>query len=844
MSPEDWKKAEGLFHAAIELASSERKAFLDANDGGDAALRLQVENLLASDTSAGDFIESPVWTDSGVFNTRDKLAISDNIADRRFPDKYIGGTIGQYRIVKELGFGGMGSVYLAERSDGEFEQRVAIKLIKRGMDSDFVIRRFRHERQILASLEHPFIGRLLDGGTTADGEPYFVMEYITGETLFDHCDHSRLGIRERLALFRKICAAVDYAHERMIIHRDIKPGNIVINRSGEPKLLDFGIAKILDPDLIHESINPTASMLRMMTPDYASPEQMQGSEITVQSDIYSLGVLLFELITGHKPYAFDARSLKEVSHAICEQPAEHASRSIDIDALLMSRYKGDRNAAFSARQTSGEELQKLISGDIDNIIAKTLSKEPADRYNSAGELSIEIGRFLHGVPAKAPDHSHLSSVAKEAFTKVPSDSISIAVLPFTIMSIARSGENDDRYLSIGMADALITRLSKNPKFSVRPTSSVLRFNEHAVDPVTIGEELNVDYILAGNIKHTGERIRVAVQLLKVKENSTVWATSIDETDSHLLILEDIIAGKVVDALVPHLSGSGRIELPKRGTNDPKAFEHYLRGRFYFNNFTEDGLAKAFVSFHNAIAADPNYASAYSGIADYYTWLGIIGVLPPQECFQPAIAAASKAMELDPALSDPYASLGFSLHAGNFNWSEGEQHIRHAIQLNTSNANAFAWIAIVLFTQGRFDEGLAAARHAVELDPVTPFKHHNVGWGLYFARRYREAVEQYERVIRDFPGYGLGHYGLSKIYRRMGESKLSVEQGRLALAAMGDSIFARFNEIESLASDSQLESAMTKLEELNKLRSNRYVSPYQLALVYCHLAENSDSQKKA
>jgi len=840
MSPDDWKKAEVLFDAAIELASKDRKAYLDAHDGGDALVRLQVENLLASDTSAGDFIESPVWTDSSVFSTSDKLNISVNISERHFPDKYIGGTIGQYRIISELGCGGMGSVYLAERSDGEFEQRVAIKLIKRGMGSDFIIQRFRHERQILASLEHPFIGRLLDGGTTADGEPYFVMEHITGETLFDHCDHYHLDITERLALFRKICSAIKYAHERLIIHRDIKPGNIIINRSGEPKLLDFGIAKILDPDLIHESINPTASMLRMMTPDYASPEQMQGSEITAQSDIYSLGILLFELITGHKPYVFDIRSLKEVSHAICEIPAEIASKAIELDVLLMPRYKGDRNAALMVRKTSRSELHRILEGDLDNIIAKTLSKDPAERYRSVGELSVEIGRYLNGVPANAPK---ALAFAKN-FTALPVDNITIAVLPFTILSIFHNGESDDRYLTIGMADALITRLSKNRKFSVRPTSSVLRYNETLIDPVMIGKELNVDYILVGNIKHAGDRIRVTVQLLKVKENSTVWAHSIDETDSHLLILEDTIAAKVVDALVPHLNGSDRTELAKRGTNDAKAFEHYLRGRFYFNSFTEDGLARSFVSFHNAIASDPNYAAAYSGIADYYTWLGIIGVLPPQECFQPAIATASKAIELDPELSDPYASLGFSLHAGNFNWSEGEHHLRHAIQLNNSNANAFAWIAIVLYTQGRFDEGLAAARHAVELDPVTPFKHHNIGWGLYFARRYDEAAAQYERVIRDFPDYGFGHYGLSKIYRRMGETKLSLEESRLAVTTMGDSVFAKLNDAESLAADGQIEAAKIKLSELIQMSTNRYVSPYQIALIYCHLAENTDTAEQA
>ena len=219
----------------------------------------------------------------------------------------------------------MGAVYLADRADGEFRQRVAIKLIKRGMDSDYIIRRFRHERQILASFEHPFIARLLDGGTTKDGVPYFVMEYIDGETLYNYCDAKQLGIRDRLKIFQKICSAIEYAHEKQIIHRDIKPSNILISRTSTPKLLDFGIAKILDPNLVHESVNPTASMLRMMTPDYASPEQVRGDDVATSSDIYSLGILLYELLTGHRPYNFGGRALHEISKVICDVMPEPPS---------------------------------------------------------------------------------------------------------------------------------------------------------------------------------------------------------------------------------------------------------------------------------------------------------------------------------------------------------------------------------------------------------------------------------------------------------------------------------------------------------------------------------------
>lgn len=340
MTPERWKKLEAVFQTAVDLPSAERAAFVAAQCAGDGELFSAVDKLLASSDSADDFIESPVWTDSKFLDTTAKKEISSSIddgADAVDRDNFLGKTIGVYKVTGEIGRGGMGAVYLAEPADGEFQQKVAIKLIKRGKDSDFIIRRLRHEPQILASFEHAFIGRLLDGGTTVDNVPYFVMEYIDGETLYDYCNKKKLGIRDRLKLFQKVCSAIEYAHRKKITHRDIKPSNISINRPGNPKLLDFRIAKVLHPDLIRESINPNASMLRMMMPDYASPDQAQGLELTPSSDIYSLGVLLYELLTGHRPCNFSGRALHEVTHVVCEVMPEMPSRIVGI------RENGFRN---------------------------------------------------------------------------------------------------------------------------------------------------------------------------------------------------------------------------------------------------------------------------------------------------------------------------------------------------------------------------------------------------------------------------------------------------------------------------------------------------------------------
>jgi serine/threonine protein kinase/tetratricopeptide (TPR) repeat protein len=843
MSPERWQQIEAVFQSAVDLPPHERENYLDSACGADPDLRAEVRRLLSSSDSAQDFIESPIWTDSNFLNSSAKKLISDSLEneiDLPQADEFIGRRIGVYKLVSEIGRGGMGAVFLANRADGEFSQKVAIKLIKRGMDSEFIVRRFRHERQILASFEHPYIARLLDGGTTTDGIPYFVMEYIEGQTLYLYCDKQKLDIRARLKTFQKICSALSYAHERQIIHRDIKPSNILINKYGNPKLLDFGIAKVLDPDLIHESLNPTASIMRMMTPDYASPEQVRGDDITAASDIYSLGILLYELLTGRRPYNFTGRALHEVSRVICEVSPKLPSEIVSTGENLLPQYSSSDQASESARSTTAAELSRALRAGLDNVIMKALAKDLSDRYVSVKEFSEDISRYLTGRSVKAAPFVANDEGNGHRYLSVAPNTKALAILPFRFLNLSTNQDTDDSFLGLGLADALISRLSKIKRFVVRPTSSILSFGEDLIDPIRAGRELNVDFILDGNIKKANDRLRVTVQLLNVRDNAAIWATSIDEVLSDVFALEDTLSNKLIEVLLPQLTGSELEEYSKRGTENPEAFESYLRGRFHFNTFTEEGLAKAFVAFHTAIAADPNYAHAYAGIADYYNWLGIMGVLPPLECFQPAIEAASKAVDLDPELSEAHASLGFSLHAGNHDWVNAENHLRKAIELNPGNANAYVWYSIVLFTEGRFTDGLEFARRSVELDPLTPFNHHNIGWGLYYARRYDEAVTQYRRVTHDFPDYSFGYYGLSKIHRITGETKAALEESTRARQLMDDSVFSLIAEAESLAAAGENKEAKNLLDRLWKMSGERYVSPYQLALVYCYLDDAEEA----
>lgn len=334
-----------------------------------------------------------------------------SLPTRPFPvslstDRMIGTRIGPYCVVEEIGAGGMGTVYRAERDD-EFRIQVAIKVVRRGMDSQLVIERFRTERQILARLEHPNIGRLLDGGTTGDGLAYFLMEYVDGQPLTQYCDLHRLSISERIELFRKVCDAVSYAHEHLIVHRDLKPDNILVTAEGAPKLLDFGIAKLLEPPGSgHDEL--TMTMVRMGTPAYSSPEQISGAPVGIASDVYSLGIVLYELLTGHRPYRIDSLGWEESARIICERDATRAS------SVVLGKDAADKQTQdiSHVRRTTVDGLRKRLAGDLDNILAVALRKDPTRRYRSVDQLSEELRNHLEGRPVKARGESILYKSGK------------------------------------------------------------------------------------------------------------------------------------------------------------------------------------------------------------------------------------------------------------------------------------------------------------------------------------------------------------------------------------------------------------------------------------------------
>ena len=509
MTPERYRQVKQIFQAALEVQPRARAAWLAEACANDDELRGEVESLLVSHDEAGEFIEVPA-----------AAVITQPYADKDDTASVVGQRIGPYQIIREIGHGGMGTVYLATRADDEFKKRVAIKLVRRGMDSDFVVRRFRHERQILASLDHPNIARLFDGGTTADGLPYFVMEYIEGLPIDEYCDRQQLATAARLALFRMVCSAVQYAHQNLVVHRDLKPGNILITADGTPKLLDFGIAKLLNPELAGAEIDVTMTGMRLMTPGYASPEQVRSEAITTASDVYSLGVVLYELLTGHRPYHVSSRPPHEVMRVICEsQPTKPSEAVARTEVITTSDGTSNSITPEMVSRTRGgqpDKLRKRLSGDLDNIVLMAMRKESNRRYVSVSQLAEDIRRHLEGLPVVAREDAFgyraSKFVTRHKAGVAAAGLIAMALIGgmITTMWQARKAErrfNDVRKLANSFLFELHDAIEKLPGSTPARALLVKRALEYldslakesSSDP-TLQSELATAYVKVGDIQ--------------------------------------------------------------------------------------------------------------------------------------------------------------------------------------------------------------------------------------------------------------------------------------------------------------------------------------------------------
>ena len=413
----------------------------------------------------------------------------------------------------------------------------------------------------------------------------------------------------------------------------------------------------------------------------------------------------------------------------------------------------------------------------------------------------------------------------------PARTLPIAVLPFK----QNTAEENNDYLGIGLCDTLITRLSNVSRFAVRPTSTVVRYAEDRFEPLAAGRELKVDYVVDGRIRRAGEVLRVNVQLLRTSEEAICWAGQFDEKLTDVLQLEDSIAEQVALALIPQMTAAERERLARRGTDNLEAFEAYLRGRFHFNSLTQDGFAKALAAYESAVKLDPSYALAYTGIADYYYFLAVWGVMPSDQCLAACEAAARRAVEIDPNLAEAHAALGFAL-SGRFKWDEGERHVLRALELSPNSALAHLRYGNHLVQQGFVEEAVQEARRSIELDPLSPVYQFSLGWGLYFARRFEEALAQYESTISAHPLNPMAHFGFAWVARHVGRHDEALSAMKRAEELSNGSLMMTTGRGTVYAAAGMRREAEQVLEYIAALPAECNAIPYHLALIYHFLGD--------
>jgi eukaryotic-like serine/threonine-protein kinase len=725
--PQRWDRLKTILGEALEQNSSAaRIAWVEQRCGQDTDLLEEAESLLA---------EAEALLKERTDSFEDCAQNAAFTFWQEGPPRG-GERVGAYVIVRELGRGGMGTVFLAERADGQFEKQVAIKILNRGADTAEILRRFRAERQILAKLDHPNIARLLDAGTTDDGLPYFIMDYIVGAPVTRFAVAQKLSTRQRLELFLKICAAVEFAHRNLVVHRDIKPSNILANAEGEPKLLDFGIAKLLAKD--EDAAQLTAEAQQHLTPICASPEQAKGDPITVATDIYSLGALLYEMLSDQKPHRFStARPTRE-----------------ELVLVVGEQVPPPPSAVASDAQTA-----RLLRGDLDAIVLFAMHKEPGMRYGTVADFADDIRRHLAREPvvARHPTLGYrvkclvrrngsrlvasaavvivLAGVlfafwarsqqsAREAASmrargvSAPASDRrkSIAVLPFESLG----DNNSPSYFADGVQDNILTDLGKVGELKVISRSGVAPYRGKNRNMKQIGRDLGVANVLEGSVQISGDRVRINAQLIDTQTDAQIWAEQYDRKLEDIFTLQSELAQTIAAQLKATLSTGEKAEIWKQPTQDLQAYDFYLRARAAFRGeggpMSRDSWNVAITLLNRAIARDPKFTLAYCMLNEVYVLQYRFGEGHSPQHLAAAKDAAETALRLEPNREEARLALARYYYHGLSDYRRTEQELSSIPSSASHEVEFFTLASLVERRLGQFEASIRNGEKAVELDP--------------------------------------------------------------------------------------------------------------------------------
>lgn len=727
----------------------------------------------------------------------------------------IGTQISQYKIISRLGSGGMGEVFLAK--DLRLGREVAIKVLYERMtkDSDLVAR-FEREARSLAALSHPNILTIYDF-SSENSITFAVMEYLEGETLRTWITRRPLDWPKALEVAIFIAEGLAAAHSKAVIHRDLKPENVFITSSGLVKILDFGLARI-ETHATHPDMGSFATVGEMETAPgvimgtipYMSPEQVRGESVDNRTDIFSFGCLLYEMLTGVGP--FNRTTAIETSAAILKDKPYKISK-----------------------------ISRKLPSDLEWIIMRCLEKDREERFPSARDLVAALKAVAAHGNTSSSAYNATSNLWKKprkpATRRSRKVTDSIAVLPFTNLS----KDPESEYLSDGITENIINLLSQIPKLKVMARSTVFRYKNKELDPQEIGQDLHVQVILTGQVTHYGDLLKIQTELVDVLDGSQIWGEQYNRKFADLITVQNEIAHQISEKLQMKLSGEDKKRLSKGHTENTKAYELYLKGRYYWNKRTDSSLKRSIELFHEAIDLDPIYASAYAGIADCYIILGLYGGNDSQEAFIKAEAAALKALQIED-LAEAHTALGSVRIYYYWDWVGAEKEFKRALELNSDYPTAHHWYGTHLIRMGRFDEGLAQLKRAQQLDPLSLVINQSIGWAYYLSRQYDQAVEQYLKVIDMDDNFYLSHAELGVVYLLQKKYYEAISEINKSLSLVGSkntTLIALLGYAYAL-SGNKIE-AENLLSELKALESENFrISPVLMSMLYTGLGNITEA----
>jgi len=788
-----------------------------------------------------------------------------------------GTKLGRYEIRAKIGAGGMGEVYLAQ--DTKLERKVALKILPADVASHRDrMDRFVREAKAAAALNHPNIAHIYEIGE-AEGQNFIAMEFIDGQTLRKVIHSGQADMPKLLRYLQHVAEGLAKAHAAGIVHRDLKPDNIMVTRDGHAKILDFGLAKLIEPQQSSVDTGEAASELAtailqqhstpgvvLGTVGYMSPEQAQGKtkEIDQRSDIFSFGCILYEAVTGHK--AFAGKDAVDSLNKIIREPVTPISdfrpdAPNDLQRVVRrclakdpeDRYQTIKDVAIELR-----ELRRDLAGatGIDTTTSPQFGVPPSGGIVSPGQILPSEASTPSSQPPSSAEYI-VSGIRQHKFALAVALMVlaagavglgmylharnnevaieSIAVLPFQ----NRSTDGDTEYLSDGLAESLIYRLSQLPNLKVSPTSSVFAYKNKEIDPVKVGNQLGVNAVLLGRIVQRGDSLTISAELVDVRYNKLLWGEQYERKMSELLQTQREIAREIVDKLRLKVSGQEQ-GLAKHYTESNEAYQLYLKGRFQWHKRTNEALKKSIDYFNQAIERDPSFALAYAGLADCYVVPAYM--LPPGEKIPKAKMAAMKALELDDTLAEAHTSLARAMTTYDWDWRGAEREFQRAIELNPNYAIAHQWYCGYLEAMGRTPEAIAEGKRALELDPLSPIITFEMGLGFFYARDYDKAIEYYQKTLELDPDFPPAHGQLPAAYeqKRMYDQAITGFQKGTNLKGSREWYFSLSGLAHVYAVTGNKGEAQKLLSEMKDLSVRQYVPADRIALIYAGLGDKDEA----